>query len=208
MNTRQTYNRWADQYDTNVNKTRDLEAMALKRTVANRTFNRILEIGCGTGKNTQWLQTICREIVAIDLSEEMLAKAKEKITAASVSFRQADITQDWTFAEGQFDLITFSLVLEHIENLHPIFDKAARVLNTNGRIYIGELHPFKQYAGTKARFETELGTQVVPCFNHHVSDFARAALQHSLVIEQLEEYFDDEEKAAIPRILTLLLQKS
>src|SRR5437899_2701114 len=143
MNTRQAYNRWAEQYDTNVNKTRDLEAMALKRTVANNTFNRILEIGCGTGKNTQWLQTIAKEIIAVDLSEEMLAKAKEKITAASVSFRQADITQEWTFVEGQFDLITFSLVLEHIEDVNPIFDKAVCVLNTNGRIYIGELHPFK-----------------------------------------------------------------
>ena len=125
MDTRQAYNRWAEQYDTNVNKTRDLEAIALRRTLANKTFNRILEIGCGTGKNTEWLQTISREMVAVDLSEEMLAKAKEKITAASVSFRQADITQDWTFAEGPFDLITFSLVLEHIEDLHPIFDKAA-----------------------------------------------------------------------------------
>jgi len=208
MDTRQAYNRWAEQYDTNVNKTRDLEAIALRRTLANKTFNRILEIGCGTGKNTEWLQTISREMVAVDLSEEMLAKAKEKITAASVSFRQADITQDWTFAEGPFDLITFSLVLEHIEDLHPIFDKAAPLLRANGRIYIGELHPFKQYAGTKARFETEQGTQVVPCYNHHVSDFTKAALQRSLVIEQLDEYFDDEANAIIPRILTLLLRKN
>lgn len=206
MNTRQAYNSWANQYDTNVNKTRDLEALALTKTVTGKSFDRILEIGCGTGKNTQWLQTIAKEIVAVDLSEEMLAKAKEKITSAAVSFRQADITQDWTFAEGQFNLITFSLVLEHIEDLHSIFDKAVNILNTNGRIYIGELHPFKQYLGTKARFETAQGTQVVPCFNHHVSDFTKSALQHSLVIEQLDEFFDATE-AALPRIITLFLRK-
>lgn len=208
MNTQQAYNSWAGQYDTNENKTRDLEALALRRTLAGKTFNNALEIGCGTGKNTEWLQTICKGIVAVDLSEEMLARAKEKIKTDTVTFHQADIMQAWTFAKERFDLITFSLVLEHIEDLDSIFEKAVGVLNTNGRIYIGELHPFKQYAGSKARFETEHGTQVVPCFNHHISDFTRPVLQQALVIEQLDEYFDeDRNSTAIPRILTLLLRK-
>ena len=209
MNTQQAYNSWASQYDTNENKTRDLEALALRRTLAGRTFNNALEIGCGTGKNTEWLQSVCNHIVAVDLSEEMLARAKEKVKSGAVTFHQADITQSWTFANEGFDLITFSLVLEHIEDLVPVFDKAVSVLNSNGRIYIGELHPFKQYSGSKARFDTEQGTQVVPCFNHHVSDFTRPALQHALVIEQLDEYFDEApDNTTIPRILTLLLRKS
>ncbi len=208
MDVRNAYNVWAHQYDTNKNRTRDLEAISLRETLSDRTFDRCLEIGCGTGKNTQWLLTKTRHITAVDLSEEMLLKAKQKIDASHVSFRQADITEDWTFAEGLYDLATFSLVLEHIENLDDIFEKLSHVLSSKGYVYIGELHPFKQYAGTKARFETEEGTAIVNCFNHHISDFTRAAAGNGFRVASISEYFDDNDKATVPRILTLLLQKN
>jgi 2-polyprenyl-3-methyl-5-hydroxy-6-metoxy-1,4-benzoquinol methylase len=61
----------------------------------------------------------------------------------------------------KIDLATFSLVLEHIENLDNIFTKLSKVLNSNSTVFIGELHPFKQYGGTKARFETNEEQQIV-----------------------------------------------
>jgi ubiquinone/menaquinone biosynthesis C-methylase UbiE len=203
----QAYNSWATQYDTNENKTRDLEARSLRETLAPLSFTHCLEIGCGTGKNTVWLMEKAATVTAVDLSEEMLAKAKEKITAAHVQFVQADITQPWTFAAKQYDLVGFSLVLEHIELLSPIMKKVANVLTTGGYLYISELHPFKQYNGSKARFETEAGTQVVTCFNHHVSDFTDAATANGLELITLKEYFDEDDRNNIPRLLTLLFQK-
>jgi len=203
----QAYNSWATQYDTNENKTRDLEARSLRETLAPLSFTHCLEIGCGTGKNTVWLMEKAATVTAVDLSDEMLAKAKEKITAAHVQFVQADITQPWTFAAKQYDLVGFSLVLEHIELLSPIMKKVADVLTTGGYLYISELHPFKQYNGSKARFETEAGTQVVTCFNHHVSDFTDVATANGLELITLKEYFDDDDRNNIPRLLTLLFQK-
>jgi len=157
MNVKQAYNIWADQYDTNQNKTRDLEAFSLRNTLKNIAFDTCLEIGCGTGKNTEWLAKKAKRVTSVDLSEEMLAKAKAKIKSGNVEFQQADITGDWTFVQSSYDLITFSLVLEHIENLEDIFRKASQVISPGGYVYIGELHPFKQYSGSKARFETEEG---------------------------------------------------
>lgn len=206
MDTRQAYNAWSTQYDTNENKTRDLEAQALRNSFENISFDNCLEIGCGTGKNTSWLLTKSKQVTSVDLSEEMLAKAKQKITAANVEFKQADITQPWHFAKATYDLITFSLVLEHIENLHHIFSEAAKVASTNTHIYIGELHPFKQYAGSKARFETEQGMQVVQCFTHNISDFTQAAAAHGFQLQIIEEYFDNDNRNEIPRILKLLFK--
>lgn len=180
MTVQQAYNVWASQYDSNDNKTRDLEGFALRETLMNTAFDNCLEIGCGTGKNTQWLMTKADAITAVDLSEEMLAKANEKIHDNKVQFVNADITKDWTWANDNFDLITFSLILEHIEQLPPIFEKASSYLQLNGYLYVGELHPFKQYSGSKARFETEEGLQVVSCFNHHISDFVDAGKQCGL----------------------------
>jgi ubiquinone/menaquinone biosynthesis C-methylase UbiE len=207
MNVQNAYNEWAEQYDTNLNKTRDLEAFVLRETLGALEFNNCLEIGCGTGKNTVWLQTKAQQVVAVDFSEEMLSKAKEKISATNVQFVQADINLPWTFAHQSFDLVSFSLVLEHIEDLEMIFKKVADVLNTNGHVYIAELHPFKQYSGSKARFETASGTQVVTCFTHHVSDFTNAAKENGLELVQMHEYFDDQDRTQIPRILNLVFKK-
>lgn len=207
MDTRQAYNIWASQYDTNNNKTRDLEAKALRRSLCGITFGSCLEIGCGTGKNTEWLVERAEKVLAVDLSDEMLARAKEKITSDKVQFKPANILSEWTFRSELYDLITFSLILEHIENLDPIFAEVSKALVAGGHVYIGELHPFKQYAGSKARFDTEAGTQVVECYNHHISDFTEAAKRHGLALVDIDEYFDDQDRNQLPRILTILLKK-
>ncbi|MDD2791688.1 MAG: class I SAM-dependent methyltransferase [Sediminibacterium sp.] len=207
MNVQQAYDQWSEQYDTNLNKTRDLEAFSLRQTLSDFRCKRILEIGCGTGKNTEWLQHITDELMAVDLSDKMLAVAKSKIGSTHVQFHQADITQPWDFSKGSFDLVTFSLVLEHISDLGAILQKAFHVLAPEGKVYIGELHPFKQYSGSKARFDTTAGTQVVTCFNHHISDFTDAATQAGFKIELIREYFDNKDRQDIPRILTLVFSK-
>ncbi len=203
----QAYNSWAQQYDSNENKTRDLEARSLRETLAALSFEHCLEIGCGTGKNTVWLLEKAATVTAVDLSEEMLVKAKEKIISPMVTFVQADITQLWNFASKQYDLVGFSLVLEHIELLQPVLEKASAVLKPGGYLYIGELHPFKQYNGSKARFETAEGTQVVTCFNHHITDFTDAAKANGFELISIREYFDEDDRNTIPRLLTFLFKK-
>lgn len=208
MDPRSAYNSWASQYDTNENKTRDLEAKSLREMLSAVSFNSCLEIGCGTGKNTEWLLQKAVGITAVDLSEEMLAKAKAKTWSSKVEFIQADINKDWHFTKKTFDLIGFSLVLEHIENLDHIFKEACKKLNDNGYVYIGELHPFKQYTGSKARFETDEGMQIVNCHAHHLSDFIQPAKKYGLQLIEMAEYFDNDDKTTVPRILSILLQKA
>ena len=207
MDTKRAYDIWSKQYDTNDNKTRDLEAKAFRKTLSNIKFDTCLEIGCGTGKNTEWIITKAKKITAVDLSEKMLIKAKAKIKSGNVKFLKADIMQEWNFVQEQYDLISFSLVLEHIEDIDHIFKETTKVINPGGYIYIGELHPFKQYLGTKARFETEEGTEVLTCFNHNISDFTQSAKKYGFKIVDMNEFFDDNERTGIPRILALLLKK-
>jgi len=153
----------------------------LRKTLANISFDNVLEVGCGTGKNTARLIEIAKHVTAIDLSKEMLTKAREKIKSTHVQFLQTDITNEWIFTNQLYDLISFSLVLEHIENPDYVFNEASKKLTDSGHVYIGELHPFKQYIGTKARFDTEEGQQVITCFNHHISEFNRAAKKYGLM---------------------------
>jgi ubiquinone/menaquinone biosynthesis C-methylase UbiE len=207
MDAKQAYDFWASLYDSNKNNTRDLEAIALRDMLDKISFEFCLEVGCGTGKNTQWLADRSAQLTGVDFSNEMLAKAREKISSSKVNFISADITKEWTFAATQYDLISFSLVLEHIEFLEPVFSKAAKVLKPGGHLYLGELHPFKQYTGTKARFDTAAGRQLIDCFNHHITDFTRAADKAGLKIIDMNEYFDTIDRNEIPRILSIVFQK-
>lgn len=207
MNVQKAYNIWASQYDTNNNKTRDLEAIALREILSAIPYDTVLEVGCGTGKNTVFLMEKAKQVTAIDLSNKMLAKAKGKIKANHVEFLQTDIKNEWTFTDQLYDLISCSLVLEHIQNLDFIFKEMSKKLKRNGYVYIGELHPFKQYAGTKARFDTDEGQQVAECFNHHISEFIQAAKKYQLLPVDVREYFDNNDTNEIPRILSILLQQ-
>jgi predicted TPR repeat methyltransferase len=71
MNVQQAYNAWSQTYDTVENKTRDLEARALREMISG-IYPEILEIGCGTGKNTEYLQSRAKHLTAADFSSEML----------------------------------------------------------------------------------------------------------------------------------------
>jgi len=45
------YNAWAYQYDNNINQTRDLDKIVTERSLSNIDFFKVLELGCGSGKN-------------------------------------------------------------------------------------------------------------------------------------------------------------
>ena len=187
MSIQDAYNEWSEIYDSNTNLTRDLDQKVTRNLLANLHFDSILEIGCGTGKNTSFLAQIGTHVHALDFSAGMIEKAKEKLRAGNVRFSTADLTTRWPCEDGTYDLITCNLVLEHIENLSHIFAEAARTLLPKGKFFINELHPFKQYQGTKARFERGEKIIEVDAFVHHISDFLNAATSNGLELAKLNE---------------------
>jgi SAM-dependent methyltransferase len=207
MNNIEAYNNWSDSYDAMINKTRDLEENAIRSVLADVQFKNVLEIGCGTGKNTEWLLTKAGKITGIDFSEKMLEKAKMKIEDDRVKFVRADIREGWHFG-NDFDLAACSLVLEHIKDLNFIFEEADKSLIDAGYFYLGELHPFKQYRGTKARFETGKGLLELECFTHDVSEYFNEAKKNNFICINLHEWFDDEDVSKVPRLLTMLFRKN
>ena len=207
MSIEKAYNLWSKQYDTNDNKTRDLEALVTRNTLAYFEFDNVLELGCGTGKNTQWLLTKAKSIVALDFSEGMLAKAKAKINDDKVTFIKTNLINDWNLKNNYFDLITCSLTLEHIENLNIVFKQAHYKLKKGGLFFISELHPFKQYLGSKARFETENSIQELEIFVHHISDYLESASNFSFELVVMNEWFDNKLENEVPRLISFVFRK-
>ena len=207
MSIKEEYDQWSSTYDSDRNLTRDLAASVLESTFSGQRFQSIVETGCGTGRNTPFLATIGKKIHAIDFSERMMEKAKIKTNAENVTFTRADLTKQWPCDDVSADLIVCSLVLEHIEDLHHIFCEASRVLQKEGKFFICELHPFRQYKGTKAAFEREGKLSEIDAFVHHISDFLSAAKMNGLMLNDLNEWWHAEDQDKPPRVISFIFMK-
>lgn len=207
MSIQSAYNEWSETYDTDENLTRDLDQAVTWSRLGNRRFDSILEIGCGTGKNTAFLVQIGQKVQAVDFSEGMIEKAKEKVREENVWFSLMDITRPWQFGAEAFDLIVCNLVLEHTQDLSHVFAEAARTLRPGGMFLVNELHPFRQYDGKKARFYRKEEKIEVDAFVHHISDFLRAAEANGLALAKLEEYWHEADTGKPPRILSLAFER-
>ena len=206
-NIQNAYNNWSTTYDSDENRTRDLDQFVTEKTLANLRCKSILEIGCGTGKNTRLLSQIGEKIEAVDFSEGMISLAKEKLKSSNVTFSVADITHPWHCDNSSVDLIVCNLVLEHIEDLSFIFSEAFRVLIPGGHFFVSELHPFRQYQGTQANFQTSQGTTEIQAFVHHISDFLNAAKSSGFRLKTFKEWWHETDQNKPPRLVSFLFKK-
>lgn len=203
MRVRQAYNQWSANYNHDRNLTRDLDAQVTRTLLNTEHYPAILELGCGTGKNTTFLSEIGETIVGFDFSEGMLGQARGKSYTTPVAFGMADLTHPLPCRSEWADLVTCNLVLEHLPDLGPIFSEVRRVLAPKGRFLISELHPFKQYQGKKAVFDAV----EIPAYQHHVSDFWQAAHQAGLSLIRLDEWWHDEDADKPPRLISFLFER-
>ncbi len=85
------YDLWADMYDADPNRTRELAGEVLRQCAPILVGRNIVEIGCGTGLNTLWLGEHAENVLALDISEGMLRQAKARAQSPKVRFVQHDI---------------------------------------------------------------------------------------------------------------------
>lgn len=204
------YNEWAETYDQNQNRTRDLAAEALRQVHLDLAGRKVIEVGCGTGRNTAWLAERAAEIIGLDFSEAMLAKARARLDHPHVRFVQHDVSTTWPFADAAADVVIAMLILEHVEHLEKVFAEAARVLNPGGQFFICELHPMRQLAGGQAQFTNAKSgeRQRVTAFLHDVSDYVNSGVARGFTLQHLGEWRDAKSEAnSQPRLLSLLLRK-
>ena len=76
------YDQWAETYDNDSNRTRDLAGKVLREMGLDVSGRKLVEIGCGTGRNTEWLaraEASAADVVALDFSVEMLERARLRV---------------------------------------------------------------------------------------------------------------------------------
>ncbi|WP_437963665.1 class I SAM-dependent methyltransferase [Sorangium sp. So ce260] len=203
------YDRWAATYDGDPNRTRELSAAVLRQRGLSLAGRDVIEIGCGTGLNTQWLAERAGSVLALDFSEGMLRQARARVDSPRVRFVQHDIRAAWPVAGGSSDIVIAMLVLEHIEHVAAVFAEAVRALRAGGELFLCELHPMRQMRGGQANFVNgETGEpERVPAFLHDVSEYVNAGLSSGYELVHLGEWRDAEAaRSDLPRLLSVHLR--
>jgi ubiquinone/menaquinone biosynthesis C-methylase UbiE len=204
------YNRWASIYDADRNTTRDLDAFVMRRVPVQIENLDVLELGSGTGKNTEFLAARARSVIAMDVSQAMIARAHQRIPTSNVRFILHDVRDNWPVQPAAVDAVVANLILEHVHDLAPVFFEAARVLRPGGQFFFCELHPYRQLAGGQAHFvDPDTGETVhVDAHVHTVSEYVNGAIEAGFSLLSLGEWKeDDADPAAPPRLISLLLER-
>jgi len=96
----------------------------------------VLEVGCGTGLFTKELAKTDNRIVAIDISEALIARAKERVHASNVEFVAGNAYQS-KFQPNTFDFIVGSSSLHHLE-VDLALKEFSRILKPGGGVMFTE----------------------------------------------------------------------
>lgn len=134
------FSRYAHLYDKYA-LVQEKAAFELAGLIKNGNFSRILELGCGTGKYTLMLRErfTGARIKALDISEEMIGIARDKLKDKNVEFMIAD-------AEGvipgkDFDLITSNGCFQWLDGLDKALSEYVKLLQREGVIYFSIFGP-------------------------------------------------------------------
>jgi ubiquinone/menaquinone biosynthesis C-methylase UbiE len=100
----------------------------------------LLDVGCGPGTITADLATRLKEgtVIGIDLSEEVVALAREQHLASSgvdLSFRTGDV-YSLDFADATFDVVYAHQVLQHLSRPVEALEEMRRVLKPEGLLAV------------------------------------------------------------------------
>jgi phosphatidylethanolamine/phosphatidyl-N-methylethanolamine N-methyltransferase len=98
----------------------------------------ILEVGVGTGLVLRYYPADAR-VVGVDLSEHMLAKAREKVESLGLSQVRGLVAMDACrlgFPDGAFDAVTVPFVITLVPDPEGALDEMRRVLRPGGEIVI------------------------------------------------------------------------
>src|SRR4051794_3724411 len=178
------YGLWSETYDAPL-RLFPVEEPTVRALLGSLPPCRILDAACGTGRHSAWLAGRGHDIVGVDASSAMLAKARARLPRAR--FELGDLVA-LPLPDGSVDAALCALALVHLLDLRPAMAELARVVRPGGRIVISDVHPFLVALGWQAQFRTAAGgTGFVRLHRHLPSSYAQATVEAGLGVVNLFE---------------------
>lgn len=101
----------------------------------------VADLGCGFGWFCRWAREQgAAHVLGIDVSENMLERAREATRDPAVTYARADL-ENLLLNESAFDLIYSSLALHYISDLSGLFAQVGGALRPSGNLVFSVEHP-------------------------------------------------------------------
>jgi SAM-dependent methyltransferase len=190
------YGEWARTYEDTVLDLMDLRLFEQLRTVPWNQARHAADLACGTGRIGVWLARQGVDAIdGVDLTPEMLELAHSK--GIYRRLQQSDVG-DTPLASNAYDVVTASLVDEHLPDLRPLYSEAARIACPGGYFVLVGYHPWFMINGTPTHYDRATGEPVsIRCYVHLFSDHVQAALAAGWTLREMHEGVIDDDWVAL-----------
>ncbi|KAK3370712.1 cyclopropane-fatty-acyl-phospholipid synthase [Podospora didyma] len=205
LDTATAYDLWAEVYDTDNNFLQALDSVEFQNLLPKLLSGikspkpwKIIDLGCGTGRNTVHLLDIAdTDVVALDLSPKMLQIARERLSEASgggdrLTLQVFDVMNPTTSTTNppprDADAMISTLVVEHVP-LGVYFSAAAAMLKLGGLFLLTNMHSDMGRISQAGFIDPKTGHKIRPrSYAHTVQDIVAEAARHGLeVFSKFEE---------------------
>lgn len=195
LSVQEGYTVWAETYDEmKTGSLMDYPLLA-RLSLAWDKVEAAADLACGTGRTGAWLKERgVRFLDGVDLTEAMLEQARAKGIYRRLML--ADLRQTPLNAHS-YDLVSVGLADEHLPDLLPLYQEAARLVRPQGSLVLVGYHPFFQISGVPTTFERSPDERVtIEGYVHLFSEHVQAASACGWLLRDLHEHLIDEEWVA------------
>jgi ubiquinone/menaquinone biosynthesis C-methylase UbiE len=213
---RTIFNRYGENYTKG--KERDLNRKQLSRIILSMLGEvknkRILDAGCGSGKECEMLAKRGARVVGIDISKRMITLAKERCKGLGVEFFVRDMGRTG-FKGKSFDIIIAIFSIMFKRKIEELFKEFRRILKEKGILLIVVPHPIREMMKytknyfKKGKYWKVLHDMKVFSYSWTVGDYINDLISQGFELKEVREprpKFGSPEEKSYPIYLILKLK--
>jgi malonyl-CoA O-methyltransferase len=185
----EAYARWAPTFDCENSAIVALETRCLVPRMPNVAGQRLIDVGCGTGRWLRWSAELGARVAGVDLSLPMLQQAAQKSTLAGRVV--CGHGSRAPFRDACADVVLSTLALGHMQPVGVAMAEFARLAAPGAAVIVTDFHPDALRRGWKRTFRSGGETVEMDSDPYRLSELCSSEL---ILEDLLEAGFDEPER--------------